>query len=176
MKRKENFKFEPTHNGNALPLLLETLNNFEVAYCLIGGQAVNAYVDPVKSLDLDILVAANKLETIRAALPSHFMAENIGHSINLSPPDSELKIQLHADLRYQPFIEKSVVQNVLGYDMKVACLEDVFAGKCWAYLDETKRIHKKQKDLADIVRLIEPYPHLINILPDAILAKIDGSM
>jgi hypothetical protein len=44
--------------------------------------------------------------------------------------------------------------------MKVAALEDVLQGKVWAYVDETLRRSKRQKDLADILRMIEAFPEL----------------
>jgi len=49
--------------------------------------------------------------------------------------------------------------------MKVASVEDVLQGKIWAYLDEQRRKSKRQKDLADIVRLIEEYSSLADLLP-----------
>ncbi len=52
--------------------------------------------------------------------------------------------------------------------MKVAIIEDVLQGKIWAYSDEKRRKSKRQKDLSDIIRLIETYPHLVDQLPDAI--------
>jgi hypothetical protein len=52
--------------------------------------------------------------------------------------------------------------------MKVAIIEDVLKGKIWAYSDEQRRKSKRQKDLADIIRLIETYPHLVDQLPDSI--------
>jgi hypothetical protein len=36
-------------------------------YCLIGGLAVNCYVEPVYTLDADLVVAAGQLPTLRAA-------------------------------------------------------------------------------------------------------------
>lgn len=52
--------------------------------------------------------------------------------------------------------------------MIVASLEDVLNGKIWAYMDEERRKSKRQKDLADIMRLIETHPHLYDSLPDNI--------
>jgi hypothetical protein len=49
--------------------------------------------------------------------------------------------------------------------MKVAALEDVLRGKVWAYMDETRRRSKRQKDLADIMRIIEVFPELAEKLP-----------
>ena len=35
-----------------------------VSYCVIGGQAVNAYVEPLVSMDLDVVIAVEDLERI----------------------------------------------------------------------------------------------------------------
>lgn len=56
----------------------------------------------------------------------------------------------------------------MGYKMKVATLEDVLQGKVWAYSDKERRNSKRQKDLADIFRLIEAYPNLKNLLPESL--------
>ncbi len=60
----------------------------------------------------------------------------------------------------------------MGYSMKVAALEDVLQGKIWAYTDEQRRMSKRQKDLADIFRFVEAYPHLKDILPASIKNKL----
>jgi len=52
--------------------------------------------------------------------------------------------------------------------MRVASLEDVLQGKIWAYLDEDRRKSKRQKDLADIARLVEAFPCLAERLPEEI--------
>jgi hypothetical protein len=57
--------------------------------------------------------------------------------------------------------------------MKVACIEDVLQGKIWAYLDEKRRKSKRQKDLADIVRLIEESPSLAEVLPESVKKRIE---
>ena len=36
-------------------------------YCVIGGLGVNAYVEPVVSLDVDIVVAVHDIETVADA-------------------------------------------------------------------------------------------------------------
>jgi hypothetical protein len=57
--------------------------------------------------------------------------------------------------------------------MKVASVEDVLQGKIWAYLDDQRRRSKRQKDLADIFRLIEVYPSLEKKLPKSIKERFD---
>jgi len=64
------------------------------------------------------------------------------------------------------------VTEILGYRMKVASLGNVLQGKVWACMDETRRRSKRQKDLADISRIIETYPELATKLPRKILDRL----
>jgi len=64
------------------------------------------------------------------------------------------------------------MKKVLGYEMKVANLEDVLKGKIWAYSDEERRKSKRQKDLADIMRHVETHQYLYNLLPEEIKIAI----
>jgi hypothetical protein len=152
---------------------LDTLSTSKVDYCVIGGLAVNAYAEPVVSLDLDIVVAADNIETVINAIEAHFRIQRFTHSVNLSTDKSDLRIQLQTDSRYQDFISRAASYTVLGYKMKVASVEDVLQGKVWAYSDDQRRKSKRQKDLADIVRLIEIYPSLAELLPASIKERIE---
>jgi hypothetical protein len=153
--------------------LLNLLVEMNINYCVIGGLAVNAYVDPVVSLDLDIVVVIESIEKLLEAVKNDFKIENCEHSINLNSAKSDIRIQLQTDKRYQDFIQNSSMRDILGYQMKVACLEDVLQGKTWAYLDEKRRASKRQKDLADIFRIVEEYPEIKTKLPELIQKKID---
>jgi hypothetical protein len=172
MTKKEFINAVANGKADVLQLFLDTISDVDVNYCVIGGLAVNAYADPVVSLDLDIVVAANDLEALCKVLKKHFKIEKFAHSINLSSSESDLRIQLQTDSRYQEFISKAKMRNVLGYEMKVADVEDVLKGKIWAYSDEQRRMSKRQKDLADIVRLLETYPKLATRVPSSIRDKI----
>jgi hypothetical protein len=152
--------------------LLGLLQENEIDYCVIGGLAVNAYVEPVVSLDLDMVVASDRIERIKELSQDHFRIEEFPYSINLYAGESDLRIQIQTDPRYQDFVKRAKAKNVLGYSMKVATLEDVLKGKIWAYSDLARRKSKRQKDLADIMRLIECYPDLQSQLPDSIKATI----
>lgn len=152
---------------------LDMLSMSSTDYCVIGGLAVNAYAEPVVSLDLDIVIAAGNIETVINAVESQFKIQRFTNSVNLSTDKSDLRIQLQTDSRYQDFISRAESQNVLGYTMKVACVEDVLQGKIWAYSDDQRRRSKRQKDLADIVRLIEVCPRLAERLPASIEKRIE---
>jgi hypothetical protein len=157
--------------SDVIQLFLDQLEKLEIDYCVIGGLAVNAYTDPVASLDLDLVLAIEDIEKLLKQLSppnGKFTVEKFPHSINLAHPDSDLRIQIQTDKRYQSFIQNASVKKVLGYEMKVASLEDLLNGKVWAYSDEERRKSKRQKDLADIMRLVESYPQLNDSLPEKI--------
>jgi hypothetical protein len=155
-----------------LDWLLSSLGRLGAEYCVIGGLGVNAYVEPVVSLDLDVVVAASCAEAVCGEAESAgFRVERFEHSLRLSADDSDLRIQIQTDPRYQPFLTRAVSRGVLGYSMRVASLEDVFQGKLWAYLDASRRPSKRQKDLADIMRLTESHPALNSLLPSDVRGR-----
>jgi hypothetical protein len=160
-------------NGKAdiIQIFLDILSETRSRYCLIGGLAVNAYVEPVVSLDLDVVVAVEDIGAIcRASKERSLMVEELEHSVNIRSPGSDLRIQ--TDPRYQSFLSNAQDRDVLGYRMKVARLEDVLQGKVWDYSDKTRRRSKRQEDLADIARIIEEYPQHEPVLPQILREEL----
>ena len=159
--------------SDILQQLLAILAETGSHYCVIGGLAVNAYVEPVVSLDVDIVLAVHEIEHVVNAAKTHGLkVEQFERSINISGHGSDLRIQVQTDPRYQAFIARAEARDILGYKMKVAALEDVLQGKVWAYTDETRRRSKRQKDLADILRIIEMFPKLATKLPENLKEKL----
>jgi len=159
---------------DAVKILLSVLKKIKADYCLIGGLAVNAYADPVVSLDIDLAVISDRLDDLRREAESRgIKIRAFKHSLNLDIPDSDLRIQIQTDPRYQVFIPRAERRDVLGYPLLVASVEDVLQGKIWAYSDETRRKSKRQKDLADILRLVETHPRLKRRLLPALSARLD---
>jgi hypothetical protein len=171
MTKKKFFNSVLNSQEDILQLLLDLLNRLDIDYCVIGGLAVNAYAEPVVSLDLDIVISAEALDALAKEAKKSFKIERFPHSLNLKNPKSDLRIQIQTDPRYQLFIKRASVKTVMDYEMKVASIEDVLQGKVWAYSDETRRASKRQKDLADIYRLIEKSPRLKKLVPPIILRK-----
>ena len=128
-------------------------------YCLIGGFAVNCYVEPVYTLDADLVIIAGSLPQLAAY---RWKA------------GSKLRIQFTTDERYQAFLPRAVEAEVLGLRVRVACLEDVIQGKLWAYLDPRRRLSKRKKDELDLIRLAEAYPALKSMYPKALAELIDN--
>jgi hypothetical protein len=81
-------------------------------------------------------------------------------------------VQIQLDPRYEPFVSRASERDVLGRRLPVASLEDVLQGKVWAFSDSSRRASKRQKDLADIARLLEAYPHLRRLVPADILGRL----
>jgi hypothetical protein len=69
-------------------------------------------------------------------------------------------------------VERAERRDVLGLTLPVARVEDVLQGKIWAVQDRMRRPSKRQKDLADIARLLESYPDLRNDVPREVLALL----
>ena len=127
-------------------------------YCLIGGMAVNCFVEPVYTLDAEIVLGyAGGLKRPEAK----------------QAPGSELRIQFTTDERYQPFLDRSVEAEVLGVRVKVACLADVVSGTLWAYSDSRRRLSKRKKDELDLIRLAEVHPELTALYPSERRDQID---
>ncbi len=166
MTGKEFINKVTNSEADLIQLVLDMLEESHTEYCVIGGLAVNAYAEPVVSLDLDIVVSKENIEKIcLAAEAGGLKVERFEHSVNLSSSQSDLRIQLQTDARYQEFISHAKQMEILGYRMNVGSVEDVLQGKIWAYSDLKRRKSKRQKDLADIMRLIEVYPALEERLP-----------
>ena len=157
---------------NLLERLIALLDEQEIRYCVIGGQGVNAYVEPLVSLDLDLVVAIDQLAHVETVLDKHFGVERFPHSLNISLPGSDVRVQIQTDPRYTAFLEHAAPHNILGMTLPVASPEDILQGKVWAAQDPTRRASKRQKDLADIARLLEAYPALRNQMPADILARL----
>ena len=173
MHAKEFWKAVTLDRADFLGRLLATLEEHGVRYCLVGGQGVNAYVEPVVSLDLDIAVAIDELPRITGLLRRTFsVVETFPHSLNVSESGSDLRVQIQTDPRYGSFVDRSTMADVLGHRLPVAAVEDVLQDKVWAALDASRRASKRQKDLADIARLIERYPALRSRVPEPLLAKL----
>ena len=158
--------------SNLLESLTSLLSEHKIQYCVIGGQAVNAYVEPLVSLDLDMVIAVDQIEQAKALFKRHFTVERFAHSINLSLPGSDLRVQIQTDPRYFSFLQGISWTEILGLKLPVARLEDVLQGKLWSVMDPKRPASKRQKDLADISRMLEAYPKLRAQVPKEILNRL----
>lgn len=157
---------------DVLDRVLALLHERGARFCAIGGVAVNAYVEPVVTLDLDLVVAVDDWPAAEAAFREEFDVQSFPHSVNVSDRGSDLRVQIQTDPRYAAFVDRASRREVLGVNLPVAHIEDVLQGKVWAVQDPTRRASKRQKDLADIARLLEHDPALRSRVPADILDKL----
>jgi hypothetical protein len=172
MQRRAFWKAVTVDRSDFLDQFLALLRERDARFCIVGGQAVNAYVDPVVSLDLDLVMTVADLKQLEPILRERFAVEYFPHSVNLSLAGSDLRVQIQTDPRYAAFVARAEPRDILGLLLPVARVEDVLLGKIWAALDPERRASKRQKDLADIARLLEAYSHLRQDVPEEILQRL----
>jgi hypothetical protein len=159
------WKIVTKDTSDFLGRLVAFLADHGARYAVVGGQAVNAYAEPLVSLDLDLAIAADEVERLEKGLTERFQVARFAHGLNLSQSGSDLRVQIQTDPRYAPFVERAAIRTVLGLDLPVADIRDVLQGKIWAALDPTRRPTKRAKDRLDILRLLEAHPELTELVP-----------
>ncbi len=155
--------------------LVDCLERADIAWCAIGGVAVNHWADePMVTQDVDFVVATESVELSKKRLEeAGFKAERFRWSINFRG-HSRVSVQLSTEDFYKDYPSRSVPADIHGILMRVASLEDTLRGKIKAWMDADRRQSKKFKDLGDIARLVESHPQLWELLdPDlkAIIQK-----
>jgi hypothetical protein len=163
-----------TGSGSTDFATLVAILNRRGAWCLIGGLAVNCYVEPVYTLDADVVVIASELPAIKDELiDAGFSVEEFPHSLNARMAKSDLRIQFSLDPRYQEFLAGTTVRQVLNQEVPVASLASVVRGKIWAFSDGRRRLSKRKKDELDLIRILEAYPETRDVMPAEIRVQVD---
>src|SRR5205809_3667997 len=78
MRALQFWKAVTMDRSDFLERLLEALATAKIGYCVIGGAAVNAYAEPVVTLDLDIAVAMTDVERAEELLSHDFKVRRFG--------------------------------------------------------------------------------------------------
>jgi hypothetical protein len=172
MRASDIWRSVTVDRSNFRDSLFDLLAGNGIRYCVIGGQGVNAYVEPLISLDLDLVVAVDQIALVESLLRSRFEVEALPHSLEISAPNSGLRVQIQTDPRYFDFVNRAQTRDVLGLQLPVADLPDILQGKIWAALDPQRRPTKRRKDLLDIERILEAFPHLREHVPAEILDRL----
>ena len=163
-----------TGSGSTDFAIVASILNQHSGWCLIGGLAVNCYVEPVYTLDADIVVVSSDLPEIKNELErADFFVEEFPHFLNATMAGSDLRIQFTTDPRYQDFLNNTSVHGVLGQKVPVASLANVVRGKIWAWGDDSRRLSKRKKDELDLIRIAEKYPELRGMMPPMIIQQIE---
>ena len=173
MTDRQFYDWQTAGGGGDVLRLVEVLERLEIPWCMIGGLAVNYWAEePMATADVDVIIAAERVEQALAALAdAGFKAKRFEWSVNLKG-SSKVSVQISTDEIYREFPARSVAADVHGILMRVASLSDTLAGKIVAWRDQERRPSKRQKDLLDILRLVESHPELKALLPPDVAAEM----
>jgi hypothetical protein len=167
MTAKQFYDWQTSGGTDDVMRLVDCLEKADIAWCAIGGVAVNHWAnEPMVTQDVDFVVAADAIErTVSLLEDAGFQSERFDWSFNFKGR-SKVLIQLSTEEFYRDFPSRAVPADVHGILMRVASLEDTLKGKIKAWSEPERRQSKRIKDLADIARLIEAHPRLWNSLTD----------
>jgi translation elongation factor EF-Tu-like GTPase len=167
------YDWQTAGGGDDVSRLVATLERLEIPWCMIGGLAVNHWArEPMATADVDLVVALERAdEAVKALVKAGFKAKKFKWSVNLKGR-SKVSVQISTEDFYREFPDRSTAADVHGILLRVASREDTLRGKILAYQDATRRASKRQKDLLDIMRLVESSPKLKKLLPAEIAKKI----
>ena len=173
MTGKQFYDWQTSGGTNDVMRLVDCLERADVAWCVIGGVAVNHWAQqPMVTRDVDFVVAAEAIERVVSLLEeAGFQSEKFEWSVNFEG-HSAVSIQLSTEPFYRDFPSRAVAADVNGILLRVACLDDTLKGKIKAYSEPARRQSKRLKDLTDIARLVEAHPHLRVLLPDELKKQV----
>ena len=173
MTVRQFYNWQTAGGGGDVSLLVETLERREIPWCMIGGLAVNHWAkEPMATADVDVVIAAGRIpEAVKALRAAGFVARAFQWSVNLKGR-SAVSVQISTEEVYREFPARSVPADIHGILMRVASLPDTLHGKILVWQDPKRRASKRQKDLLDIMRLVEAHPKLGKLLPADLAKKI----
>ncbi len=173
MTERQFYDWQTAGGGGDVLCLVGVLERLEIPWCMIGGLAVNHWSEePLATADVDVVIAHERVEeAVEALVENGFTANRFEWSINLTG-SSKVSMQISTDEMYREFPSRSAAADVHGILMRVASLHDTLAGKIVAWRDHRRRPSKRQKDLLDIMRLVESHPELKFDLPTELAAQM----
>ena len=167
MTARKFYDWQTAGGAGDVSIIVDALEKNEIPWCMIGGLAVNHWAtEPMATADVDLVVATDRIEdAVRALEAAGFTSRRFEWSINLTS-QSKISIQISTEAFYREFPQRAVPADVHGILMRVASLKDTLAGKIQAWRDPKRRPSKRQKDLTDILRLVEAHPDLTSAIPE----------
>ena len=130
MTAKQFFDWQTSGGADDVMRLVDCLERADIAWCAIGGVAVNHWAEePMVTQDVDFVVATDAVDrTVSLLEEAGFQAERFDWSINFKGR-SKVSIQLSTEEFYREFPARAVAADVHGILLRVASLEDTLHGK-----------------------------------------------
>ena len=173
MTAKQFFDWQTSGGTDDVMRLVDCLERGDIAWCCIGGIAVNHWAEqPMVTRDVDFVVVSDAVDRAVVLLEeAGFRAERFEWSVDFGGR-SAVSLQLSTEAFYREFPSRAVAADVHGILLRVASLADTLAGKIKAWSEPARKQSKRVKDLADIVRLVEAYPVLWESLPKGLKQQV----
>lgn len=173
MQALQFFKTVTADKSNLLERLLNLLRDNSIHYCVIGTVAVSAYVEPMTSLDFDLVITSYQLGRFEALLASAFVVKRGPRIIEITTADSRLRANVYTESRYAEFVDRAEMRRALGLTLPIAQVEDVLRSRIWTWQDTGRKQTRRLYDLAEIALLLDQYPKLRPMVPPAVLGKLE---
>ena len=173
MTAKHFYDWQTAGGTDDVMRLVDCLERADVAWCAIGGVAVNHWAaQPMVTQDVDFVVTSDAVERAVTLLEAAgFPSERFQWSVNFKGR-SAVSLQMSTEAFYREFPTRAVPADVHGILLRVASLQDTLSGKIKAWSEPARRQSKRLKDLADIARLVEAHPDLWDSLPDLLKQQV----
>ncbi|MFV1980614.1 MAG: nucleotidyl transferase AbiEii/AbiGii toxin family protein [Rhodothermia bacterium] len=174
MTAKQFYDWQTSGGTDDVMRLVDILERVDLAWCAIGGVAVNHWAEePMVTQDVAFVVSSDAIErTVSLLVEAGFSSEEFDWSVNFKGR-SKVSIQLSTEDFYSDFPSRAVPADVHGILLRVASLEDTLSGKIKAWSEPKRRQSKRIKDLADIARLVEAHPELWGVLTDDLRQQVE---
>ena len=172
MTGKQFYDWQTGGGTNDVMRLVDCLERADVAWCVIGGVAVNHWAEqPMVTQDVDFVVATDAIErTISLLEQAGFGSERFAWSVNFRGR-SAISIQLSTEDFYRDFPSRAVPADVHGILMRVASLEDTLRGKIRPG-PTLSGGRARGSRISPISRLVEAHPHLWGLLTDELRRQL----
>jgi len=174
MTAKKFYDWQTAGGTDDVMHLVECLEKADIAWCAIGGVAVNYWAaEPMVTQDVEVVVATDSIDrTVDILTKAGFRPERFEWSINFKR-HSSVSLQLSTEDFYRDFPSRAVPAEVHGILLRVAAVEDTLRGKIEAWSDAERRQSNRIKDLGDIARLVEAHPRLWEFLTNELQKQIE---
>jgi hypothetical protein len=173
MTGKQFYDWQTRGGTDDVMRLVDCLERADVAWCIIGGVAVDHWAaQSMVTQNVDFVVAVEGIErTISLLEEAGFRSERFERPVNFRG-HSAIRIQLSTEEFYRDFPSRAVSADVHDILMRVAALQDTLRGKMKAWSEPQRRQSQRLKDLADIARLVEAHPDLWDLLTDDLKGQL----
>jgi len=148
--------------------LLSVLSTTKTPYAMIGGVAVQLYVEePRFTSDVDLAIASFDDVPIEALQDAGFKhTGTYEHSINWKGPGGTI-VQFSSEPWFSDLVSDAQRIQTKRGELSVADLPDLFLSKLKAAEEPRRRPSKRMTDLIDLRTMLDEHPNLLEHYPDA---------